>query len=440
MVADLKSSTKLGTGKWAQSTASIYEAATGGVMSIFDEFRSDFLAIQGDGVFALFWGEKRVQRAVCAGITVKTFSEDVVERLENKWKNIAEIGTGYKVGVANSRVLVKRAGTPRNPAQQEPVWTGNAVNYATKAAQCADRGEMVVTGSVWDSVENNDYLALSCPCGDGPSESIWEDFTIDQLPEGDPDAVGRVLTATWCDVHGADYCAAVLAGEKKRDDAAGARLALTKSHMESAWWAKAQNERRSRLARLRGSPLDRAEVSGSGGPRAGAGGVQRPGPSMAGAEPGERLGAARRDENRCHAGATGVTGGVLFNLIKDRPNRSLTLDVTAAVCGALVLLAGVLAGSALLPRLRSRPWRREPPTSPLYFAHIARRYQGDLESAYPQVLSVDRDAMTREIGLQVRANAGVAYRKHRLAHAAIVSLLLALFALVAVAVGIVKHW
>lgn len=141
--------------------------------------------------------------------------------------------------------------------------------------------------------------------------------------------------------------------------------------------------------------------------------------------------------------ATGVTGGVLFNLIKDRPNRSLTLDVTAAVCGALVLLAGVLAGSALLPRLRSRPWRREPPTSPLYFAHIARRYQGDLESAYPQVLSalsVDRDAMTREIGLQVRANAGVAYRKHRLAHAAIVSLLLALFALVAVAVGIVKHW
>ncbi len=148
VVADLKSSTKLGTGKWAQSTASIYEAATGSVVSIFDEFGSDFLAVQGDGVFALFWGEKRVQRAVCAGITVKTFSEDLVERLENKWENIAEIGTGYKVGVANSRVLVKRVGTPRNPAQQEPVWAGNAVNYATKAAQCADRGEMVVTGSV----------------------------------------------------------------------------------------------------------------------------------------------------------------------------------------------------------------------------------------------------------------------------------------------------
>lgn len=141
--------------------------------------------------------------------------------------------------------------------------------------------------------------------------------------------------------------------------------------------------------------------------------------------------------------ATGVTGGVLFNLIKGRPQRSLTLDVTATVCGALVLLAGILAGTGLLPRLRSRPWRKEPPTSPLYFAHIARRYRRDLESQYPQVLaalSVDHDAMTREIGLQVQANAGVAYRKHRLTHAAIVSLLLALLALVAVAVVIVKHW
>jgi class 3 adenylate cyclase len=252
VVADLKNSTKLGTGKWAASTASIYEAATGGVVSVFDEFAADFLAIQGDGVFALFWGDNRVQRAVCAGITVKTFSEDLIARLENKWDNITDIGTGYKVGVANSRILVKRVGTPRNPAQQEPVWAGNAVNYATKAAQCADRGQMVVTGPIWDSIESNDYLALSCPCDEGPSESIWEDFTIDRLPEGDPDAVGRVLSATWCDVHGADYCTAVLAGKKKRDDASEARLALTKSRMENAWWVKAQHERRARLARVRG--------------------------------------------------------------------------------------------------------------------------------------------------------------------------------------------
>jgi hypothetical protein len=141
--------------------------------------------------------------------------------------------------------------------------------------------------------------------------------------------------------------------------------------------------------------------------------------------------------------ATGVTGGVLFTLIRGRPDRSLTLEVTAAVCGALILLAGVLAGLALLPRLRAKPWRSEPPTSPLYFAHIARRYRGVRAAEYPQVLaalSVDADALTREIGCQVRANAGVAHRKHRLTHAAILSLLLALLALVAVAVVIVQKW
>src|SRR4051794_41048172 len=59
VVADLRNSTKLGTGRWAASTASIYEASTGGVVRIFDEFDADFLAIQGDGAFALFWGAKR---------------------------------------------------------------------------------------------------------------------------------------------------------------------------------------------------------------------------------------------------------------------------------------------------------------------------------------------------------------------------------------------
>src|SRR5258706_8136412 len=47
VVADLKNSTKLGTGKWAASTASIYEASTRSVVRIFDEFDADFLAIQG---------------------------------------------------------------------------------------------------------------------------------------------------------------------------------------------------------------------------------------------------------------------------------------------------------------------------------------------------------------------------------------------------------
>lgn len=250
VVADLKNSTKLGTNKWAASTASIYQASTGGVVKIFNQFEADFLAIQGDGAFALFWGESRYERALCAGITIKTFSRDMVGQLEAKWPdNLPE--TGLKVGVANSRLLAKRVGTPRNPAQQEPVWAGKAVNYAAKAAQQADRGELIVTGSVWDEVEKNDYLAVSCPCQQ-PSLGIWADIEIDRLPEGDPEAQGRVLSADWCDIHGAEYCSSVLSGERHREDVKELRTALQRSQMRTAIRSKAQEERKSQRARHQG--------------------------------------------------------------------------------------------------------------------------------------------------------------------------------------------
>ncbi len=232
VVADLKNSTKLGTGKWAASTASIYEASTGGVVKVFDQFDADFLAIQGDGAFALFWGEQRYERALCAGITIKTFSREIASRLERRWPDLPE--TGFKVGIASSRLLAKKIGTPRNPAQQEPVWAGKAVNYAAKAAQGADRHQLVVTGSVWDVVEKNDYLAVSCPCASGPSLGIWTDTEIERLPDGDPEAQGRLLTACWCDVHGAAYCAAVLAGQRRREDANVLHKALAASQMRTA--------------------------------------------------------------------------------------------------------------------------------------------------------------------------------------------------------------
>lgn len=232
VVADLKNSTKLGTGSRASSTAGIYEAATGGVVQIFNAFDADFLQIQGDGAFAIFWGESRYERALCAGITVKTNSEDLVARIASKWPDKPE--TGFKVGVASGRVLVKRVGTPRNPAQQEPVWAGKPVNFATKAAQAADLNELIVAGSVWDQIENNDFLTLTCPCGDGPSDSLWGDFEIEKLPDDDPERHGRCLTSKWCDVHGEEYCEAVLDGKKRRSEVGKIREEMQRAQMRNA--------------------------------------------------------------------------------------------------------------------------------------------------------------------------------------------------------------
>jgi class 3 adenylate cyclase len=250
VVADLKNSTKLGVSKYPASTASIYEASTGGVVQVLDDFDADFVAIQGDGAFALFWGENRRARAICAGITIKTFSErHLVPRLEKKWpESLPE--TGLKVGIANSPLLVKRVGLPRTD-YQEPVWAGKAVNYAAKCAQQADRHQMIVTGSIWDWASRNDYLAVSCGCAP-PSPSIWSDVTIEKLPDGEPDREGKLLHAIWCTVHGADYCANVLAGNTKRQDVGDERTNALKAEFAKALRFNAQRARESRNARRRG--------------------------------------------------------------------------------------------------------------------------------------------------------------------------------------------
>jgi class 3 adenylate cyclase len=250
VVADLKSSTQLGLNKHAASTASIYEASTGGVVKIFDEFDADFVGIQGDGAFALFWGDGRLSRAVCAGITIKTFSyRHLTPRLEKKWPDgLPE--TGLKVGIASSSLLVKRVGVPRT-AYQEPVWAGKAVNYAAKAAQQVDRHELIVTGSVWDWVSQSDYLSVSCPCGTGPSAEIWQDVTIEKIPDSEREA--KFLKSFWCETHGAEYCQAILDGKKRRSDVEDQRTSAIEQEMSRSLRYKARQDRlnRARLAGLR---------------------------------------------------------------------------------------------------------------------------------------------------------------------------------------------
>ncbi|KRB44277.1 adenylate/guanylate cyclase domain-containing protein [Terrabacter sp. Root181] len=250
VVADMKNSTKMGTGKHAASTASIYQASTGGVVTILNKFEADFIQIQGDGAFALYWGERRYQRALCAAVTVQSFGGKMAKRLEEKWPDAPE--TGLKVGVASSRILVKRIGTPRNPAEQEPVWAGKAVNYAAKAAQGAERHQLIVTGSVWDAIEGIDYLTTTCGCPGGKYVQLWTDVLIDRLPEGDPDAQGRMLGASWCDQHGDEFCNAILAGKKTRPEVADQRAKALASQRQTVLRTAAQKQRLERLAHRRG--------------------------------------------------------------------------------------------------------------------------------------------------------------------------------------------
>lgn len=216
---DLKSSTNLERGRRPESTASIYDAGVGGVAKVLYKLGADFVDIQGDGGFGLFWQERRYERAMCAAITIRTFSAEFTRQLENKWPDAPT--TGFKVGVASGPILAKRVGLGRQMSFQEPVWAGRPVNYAAKAAQQTDPGVILVTGSVWDEISDNDYLTFSCGCGGGEPDMVspallWEYRELDKIP--DDQKHGQALVTQWCLRHGEEFCDAVLAGQTDRVD------------------------------------------------------------------------------------------------------------------------------------------------------------------------------------------------------------------------------
>ena len=238
VAVDLKNSTQLGLNKRAASTASIYEAAIKPVTDIFLAFDASDIDIQGDGAFGIFWGSDRTERAICAGVTVKTFSaKHLVPRLTARWDTLP--ATGFKVGIAASSLLAKRVGVPRTMHQEE-VWPGKAVNYATKAAQCADAHELIVTNTVWNRIENNHYITHACGCPDGIScRMLWTPTTIDRLRDDEPDRDGHVLRSTWCDLHGPEFCEAIINGQTKREEI---QELLTQGFISQSLAAKKQRD------------------------------------------------------------------------------------------------------------------------------------------------------------------------------------------------------
>ena len=130
----------------------------------------------------------------------------------------------------------------------------------------------------------------------------------------------------------------------------------------------------------------------------------------------------------------GVIGGVLYNLVKNQTEFSLTIKIFGPTSGGLAFGAAIASVIALWPRLRPS----DDPTSLLYFDHIARKYPKDHQgpeyvSALKALVS-DPDRLLEQLGQQVWANARVARRKFRWAGWAMVGLIGSALALAVVSV------
>lgn len=218
LAVDLKGSTKLDyKGKHANTSARLYEAVTGCGVRLVNEFEPQFVDIQGDGFFALFHGDVAYERALCAGVTIKTFSErDLVPAIHATMSERFP-DTGLKVGLAASRLAVKRVGTRKT---NEPVWAGKAVNWATKCAQKAEANQLIATSKVFNRFGTNDYVTHSCGCSNGaPANRIaflWSDTQVEALGDGNVEC--KLLTSGWCQNCGDDFCEAILDGKASRPE------------------------------------------------------------------------------------------------------------------------------------------------------------------------------------------------------------------------------
>jgi class 3 adenylate cyclase len=213
--ADLKSSTALSFNKYAQTSARLYEAATGSAVRLMAKFDPEFMDIQGDGIFGLFHGERAFERALCAGITLKSFS---VRSLEPMIEELFAEGfpdTGFKVGMSAGVLVAKKVGVR---GTNEPVWAGKPVNYAVKCAGKADRHQLIATANVYERFAGNDYVTHSCGCPDSLARPLWVDIEVEKL---DKHSQCKLLPVGWCTKHGDEFCAAILDGKRKRDDVSG---------------------------------------------------------------------------------------------------------------------------------------------------------------------------------------------------------------------------
>ena len=130
--------------------------------------------------------------------------------------------------------------------------------------------------------------------------------------------------------------------------------------------------------------------------------------------------------------ASGIIGGVLYNLVKGQSDAGDLLSAAAGLCAFFAFAGGLCAAIALRPRhLRMK----EEPTSLLYYSHIARTYRRDDTAGYVKSLREtisNPDHLVDEVGAQIHANAHVAAAKFKWGNLGLTSVLLGLLTLAAI--------
>ena len=224
--ADIKRSTALSTGGSRKDAAYAYTYFVRAMTVIFERFGARYIDIQGDGLFGLFSGSGSLFSAAACAVTMKTQMEQVIEP---RFRKDATMADDLKVGIGMERgtLLVRRLGL--RGTRQNEVWAGRPVNVAAKLSSVASDNQVVVSGRVFKafseaSLLRRRALLWTCGCEDGAlggglelqageTTELWYEIAV-PVSLGVDFTTAYRLESKWCVNHGAEFCEALVTGQK----------------------------------------------------------------------------------------------------------------------------------------------------------------------------------------------------------------------------------
>ena len=224
--ADLKNSTELNAGDGPEAAAYAYTYFIRAMNAALAQFGARYVDIQGDGIFGLFSGENSVLTAAACVRTMRTLMEsDVAPSFKKDTNSDWKLTAG--IGIDRGTLLVRRLGL-RGKKQNE-VWAGKPVNMAAKLSAIANANQIVVSDRVYRQYENaprwrKRALLFSCGCkgrNRGPGLVARSQVTpilwsVSNVPKGlGLDFEKKYsMNAPWCKIHGAEFCDAIITGQR----------------------------------------------------------------------------------------------------------------------------------------------------------------------------------------------------------------------------------
>lgn len=218
---DLDDSSKLSAKKHSKVMAKIYEYSTQSVYDILmqKDIKADYIDIKGDGVFAIYSGEKAIEKAFVAGITIKTFFKEVSSKFKANSINLK-----CKLSLDIDKILVKRIGSNK---YQNEVWAGHLINncykmmgYVKEIREMNDtdingnklyynKNIFVISEDIYNYLDTGKYkkfAILSC-CEN--ELNLWINKATAEIEEIKGDTVYFTIS-DWCDKCGETYANNIL--------------------------------------------------------------------------------------------------------------------------------------------------------------------------------------------------------------------------------------